>query len=149
MRTGVKCHVLIDEVHYGVMRTYSTSRRYYVYILANTDRTKLYVGITNNVWRRRFEHRQGVGKGYAHEHKCFDVIFVEEFTLIEEALSREKQVKAYGRLKKIELAKVANPDLESLKSPSELKAEWIQLSTAERAERITRMGTSSHVDGEQ
>jgi putative endonuclease len=112
-------------------------------MLANADRTKLYVGISNNVWRRRLEHRQGFSKGYAYENKCFDVIYVEEFTRIEEALSREKQIKSYGRLKKIDLVKGANPTLESLKSPSELQAEWVQLTTAERAERIAQMGRTS------
>lgn len=133
-------------MHSTGMRRYSPSKRYYVYILSNADRTKLYVGISNNVWRRRFEHRQGFSKGYAYENRCFDVIYIEEFTRIEEALSREKQVKSYGRLKKIDLVKGANPTLESLKSPSERHAEWVQLSTTERAERIAQMGRTSPTD---
>ncbi len=125
------------------------TKRYYVYILANEDRSKTYVGVSNNVWRRRFEHRSGFTKGYAYEHQCFDVIYVEEFFRIEDAISREKQIKSFNRAKKLDLIRKENPDLTSLKSPSEKQAEWLSLSHAERLKRIMEMPDPRDVDKDE
>lgn len=115
------------------------TKRYYVYILANEERSKTYIGVTNNVWRRRSEHRSGLTKGYAYEHKCFDVVHIEEFDRIDEAIAREKQIKSYNRKKKFDLIRKSNPEMASLKSPSEKQAEWLSLSPVERLKRIMEM----------
>lgn len=121
------------------MRATSRTKRYYVYILANEDRSKTYIGVSNNVWRRRFEHRSRFTKGYAYEHQCFDVIYVEEFIEVADAIIREKQIKSFNRAKKFDLIRKENPELTSLKSPSEQQAEWLSLSHEERLKRIMEM----------
>ena len=121
------------------MSATSRTKRYYVYILANEDRSKTYIGVSNNVWRRRSEHRGGQTKGYAHTHKCFDVIYMEEFIEVADAIIREKQIKSFNRAKKFDLIRKENPELTSLKSPSEKQAEWLSLSHEERLKRIMEM----------
>ena len=93
--------------------------RYHVYIMTNANRDRLYVGVTHNVWKRRSEHRRAGSETYAGQHGISDVIYIEEFQQVEEAISREKQLKALGRQQKLAIIKQRNPELISLESPSE------------------------------
>ena len=75
-------------------------KTYYVYILKCSDGS-YYTGVTNDVERRFYEHQQGLIKGcYTHNKRPLKLMYVEEFTDIMEAISREKQIKGWTRKKK-------------------------------------------------
>ncbi len=84
-------------------------RTYFVYILASASH-ELYVGVTNDLERRLAEHRAGVGKGYVFEHGITRLVHFEVTSDIRAAISREKQVKAWTRGKRIALIEEGNPE---------------------------------------
>ena len=86
---------------------------YSVYILSNFGRTVFYIGVTNNLWRRLLEHRNGEGK-FTSEYKCHDLMYYEDFSDIRNAIAREKQLKNWKREWKIKLIRESNPDLKDL-----------------------------------
>jgi len=73
---------------------------YYVYILTNTYNTVLYTGVTNDLDRRCFEHKHKVLKGFTQKYNVNKLVYFEQFSLIDSAISREKQIKGYSRSKK-------------------------------------------------
>ena len=82
--------------------------RYYVYILTNASRT-LYVGVTNNLERRMFEHKNKLVPGFAARYNVTRLAYYEETPSIESAIAREKEVKGWRRSKKVALVESANP----------------------------------------
>jgi len=82
---------------------------YYVYILTNRSQT-LYVGVTNNVYRRLEEHRQGKAGRFTTRYRIDRLIYVEATESIYAALTREKQIKGWTRQKKLELIAEMNPE---------------------------------------
>lgn len=75
-------------------------KNYYVYILQCSDGS-YYTGVTNNVERRLYEHQEGIIDGcYTHDKRPVKLMFIQEFTDIVEAISREKQIKGWSRKKK-------------------------------------------------
>ena len=90
---------------------------YYVYILANWDDSVLYIGVTNNLLRRLYEHRNHLVPGFTTKYNVHKLVYYEETTDVKAALEREKQVKKWRREKKDALISAANPD-------------WIDLSAA-------------------
>jgi len=89
------------------------TRRYYVYIMTNRSRT-LYTGVTNDLSRRVYEHRQGIGSAFTAKYRIKHLIYVEEYSDVREAIAREKQIKRWRRSKKIALIESLNPDWEDL-----------------------------------
>jgi putative endonuclease len=83
---------------------------YYVYILTNAHRTVLYTGVTNDLRRRLDEHRQGRGGAFTTRYNAHRLVHVERFPHINEAIAREKQIKAGSRRKKVELIEAQNPE---------------------------------------
>ena len=73
---------------------------YYVYILTNSSNKVLYVGVTNNLERRCYEHKQKLIKGFTQRYNVDKLVYFEEFDSIELAIFREKQIKGYSRSKK-------------------------------------------------
>jgi putative endonuclease len=91
-----------------------TSRRaYYVYILASTSRV-LYIGVSNDIERRIFEHRTGAIKGFAWRYRAHRLVYVEECDTAEEAIAREKQLKNWHREWKVNLIEQSNPEWRDL-----------------------------------
>lgn len=90
------------------------SKQYYVYILSNIARTVLYVGITNDLRRRVWEHKQGVVEGFTKKYKVCDLLLYEVFNDPESAIEREKQIKSWNRERKEELIKKFNRGLVDL-----------------------------------
>jgi putative endonuclease len=86
----------------------ASSRTYFVYILSNRSKT-LYIGVTNNLKRRVFEHKEGVGSEFAAKYKLDRLVYFERFGGIHRAMAREKQLKGWRRLKKIALIVALNP----------------------------------------
>jgi predicted GIY-YIG superfamily endonuclease len=87
---------------------------YSVYILSNHHRTVLYIGVTNDLERRLHEHRSGVGSAFASKYRARDVVHIESFDAVRDAIAREKQLKGWSRAKKLALVRRDNPELESL-----------------------------------
>jgi putative endonuclease len=82
---------------------------YYVYILTNWSNNVLYVGITNNLKRRCYEHRHKIIKGFTEKYNLYKLVHFDTTNDIKEAIKREKQLKGWTRSKKIELIENKNP----------------------------------------
>lgn len=89
------------------------SKRYYVYIFASLSGT-LYIGITNNLRRRVFEHKQGTIEGFTQRYEVDRLLHWESFDDVHKAIAREKQLKGRRREKKIALFEKANPSWKDL-----------------------------------
>ena len=82
---------------------------YYVYILASRRNGTLYVGVTNDLVRRVYEHKQGVVPGFTKKHEVHHLVHFELFGEIAEAIAREKRLKRWLRKWKLELIEKTNP----------------------------------------
>ena len=87
---------------------------YYVYIMTNQRNTVLYTGITNNIERRNKEHKEKMAEGFTKKYNINKLVYGEEFNNVEEAIIREKQIKAGSRKKKLDLIKSVNPEFKEL-----------------------------------
>ena len=87
---------------------------YWVYILASRPRGTLYVGVTNDLRRRVWEHREGVVEGFTKEYGVKMLVYFEQHDSIEAAIEREKRVKRWVRSWKIDLIRSKNPDWRDL-----------------------------------
>jgi len=85
---------------------------FHVYITTNPIKTTLYVGVTNDLSRRMFEHTENKGNknSFAGKYHCHNLVYYEHFTNIEYAIEREKEIKKWSRKKKIDLIVSTNPD---------------------------------------
>jgi putative endonuclease len=75
-------------------------RLYYTYILSNFNHKVLYIGVTNDLIRRVTEHKNKATKGFTSKYNVDKLVYYEIFDFVELAISREKQLKAYSRIKK-------------------------------------------------
>lgn len=93
-----------------------TKGNYYIYILTNPNKTVLYVGVTGDLKRRIFEHRnqRGNEKTFTGRYYCYKLVYYEVYSDIKQAIYREKEIKSFTRQKKIELIKQMNPLLREL-----------------------------------
>jgi putative endonuclease len=89
-------------------------RRYYVYIVTNKANRVLYTGVTNDLNRRMYEHKNKVIKGFTQKYNVSKLVYFEETTDAYSAISREKQIKGGSRAKKIALIEAVNPDWKDL-----------------------------------
>jgi putative endonuclease len=85
----------------------------YVYILSSHSRV-LYIGVTNNIKKRLFEHRTGVFTGFSADYNVNQLVYLEVFPGLPSAIAREKQLKGWSRKKKITLIELENPFWEDL-----------------------------------
>ncbi|WP_456378623.1 GIY-YIG nuclease family protein [Lutibacter sp.] len=74
-----------------------TIHQYYVYILASKIRGTLYIGMTNNLQRRVYEHKKGIKKGFTQKYRINRLVYFECFQNIHEAIVREKNLKKWKR----------------------------------------------------
>jgi putative endonuclease len=98
-----------------------TERSYFVYILASKSR-RLYVGVTNNLERRVWEHKNKVVEGFTSKYNIDRLVYFEEGGEALSAIEREKQIKGWLREKKIALIESVNPSWDDL-SDAWLKAD--------------------------
>ena len=91
-----------------------TAKGGYIYIVSNKTRTVFYIGVTSNLYARAYQHRIGSGSSFTTKYKCTDLIYWEFFPTIDEAISREKQLKKWKREWKDDLIKATNPELKDL-----------------------------------
>ncbi|GAB4376276.1 MAG: GIY-YIG nuclease family protein [Kiloniellaceae bacterium] len=87
---------------------------YTVYILASRKRGTLYIGVTNNIARRVWEHRQGRGSHFVRKYRVTRLVYLETYEEIERAIQREKTMKEWPRAWKIRLIQRDNPEWEDL-----------------------------------
>jgi putative endonuclease len=86
---------------------------YYVYILSS-HRGTLYVGVTNDLTRRVYEHQHKLGDGFTGKYNISKLVYYESTTDVESAIAREKQIKGWTRNKKVGLIESVNPYWEDL-----------------------------------
>ncbi|HYF03739.1 MAG TPA: GIY-YIG nuclease family protein [Patescibacteria group bacterium] len=87
---------------------------YYVYILASKYNGTLYIGVTNNLLRRVYEHKNKLADGFTAQHNVINLVYVESTPDIYSALLREKQLKKWNRQWKINLIVKENPEWNDL-----------------------------------
>ena len=83
--------------------------KYYVYILTNKSNSVLYTGFTNDLIRRVKEHISGLNKGFTYKYNVQKLVYFELYIDVNDAINREKQIKSYSRIKKINLIETLNP----------------------------------------
>lgn len=86
-----------------------TEGRYYVYVMTNWSEKVMYVGVTNDVVRRVYEHKNGKYDGFTRKYNVGKLVYFEECEDIEAAIRREKQIKGWSRSKKNRLVDMMNP----------------------------------------
>jgi putative endonuclease len=91
----------------------SSQINYFVYIMTNKSGT-LYTGVTNNLERRLFEHKNHLIEGFTRKYKITKLVYFEETSDVKAALFREKQIKGWKRKKKVALIESINPDWKDL-----------------------------------
>ncbi len=86
----------------------------FVYIMTNTYRTTFYIGVTSNLSKRVLEHQLGEGSKFTKKYNLKDLVYFETFTDINQAIAREKQLKNWRHVWKVNLIKEQNPTLQTL-----------------------------------
>lgn len=92
-------------------------KQYFVYILASKQNGTLYIGVTNNLERRIYEHRQGLVEGFTKQYGVHRLVHVETTSDVEAAITREKQLKHWKRDWKVALIEKENPEWDDLLEP--------------------------------
>jgi putative endonuclease len=86
-------------------------RQYYAYIMTNQRNTVLYTGITNDLKRRVYEHKEKLAEGFIKKYNITKLVYYEAFEDIENAILREKQIKGGSRRRETELINSMNREL--------------------------------------
>ena len=86
----------------------------YVYLMTNKSNTVIYTGVTNNLVKRIFEHKENLVEGFTKKYNINKLVYYEIFDTIEDAIAREKQIKAGSRKKKLTLINSMNPTFQDL-----------------------------------
>jgi putative endonuclease len=94
----------------------SASGRYYVYLLTNWNNKVMYVGVTNNLERRIYEHENKLIKGFTEKYNVNKLVYFEETQDVNAAIEREKEIKKWRREKKNQLVNLMNPKWDDLSS---------------------------------
>jgi putative endonuclease len=103
----------------------------FVYVLASRTK-RLYVGVTNDLVRRVWEHRFGQHAGFTKKYSIIRLVYFETFRRADDAIRREKQVKGWGRVQRLALVESDNPEWR------DLAERWFE--SAGRAEATRRAG---------
>lgn len=90
------------------------SKQYCVYIMTNAHNTVLYTGVTNNLARRVYEHKNGLGSAFVKKYNVHKLVYYEVGSDVHEAIAREKQIKGGSRKKKVDLINGLNPEWKDL-----------------------------------
>ena len=90
------------------------SKSYYVYILASERNGTLYIGVTNDLKRRIYEHKNILVEGFTKKYSVHSLVYYEETSDINSAIEREKQIKKWNRKWKTNLIEKDNPDWNDL-----------------------------------
>jgi putative endonuclease len=88
--------------------------KYYVYILASTFNGTLYIGVTNNLVKRIWQHKNELVEGFSKKFNVHLLVYYEEYSDIREAIEREKRIKKWNRQWKVRLIEKDNPSWKDL-----------------------------------
>ena len=89
--------------------------QYYVYILTNKNKNVLYTGVTKNLIKRVYEHKNHLDKNsFTAKYNVTNLVYFEETTDVRAAIEREKQIKSWSRIKKMFLIREMNPSMTDL-----------------------------------
>lgn len=91
-------------------------KHYYIYILGNWTGDVIYIGMTNDLKRRLYEHKQKLVPGFTQKYNIDKLLYYEAYEHANDAISREKQLKNWRREKKNWLIETSNPDWDDLSS---------------------------------
>ena len=91
-----------------------TEKQYYVYILTNKSNKVLYIGVTNDLERRMYEHKNKMVNGFTKKYNLTKLVYFEATSDVRGAIEREKQLKNWHRDWKLNLIKEFNPDWKDL-----------------------------------
>ena len=83
-------------------------KQYFIYIMTNKNHSVLYTGVTNDLKRRGYEHKNKLAEGFTKKYNVNKLVFYEIYNDINEAITAEKQIKGYSRARKIELIEEMN-----------------------------------------
>ena len=89
-------------------------KKYYIYILASKKNGTLYIGVTNNLIKRTYEHKNNITPGFTQKHNIHKLVYYEVYNEIYDAIEREKCLKRWKREWKIKLIEKSNPDWDDL-----------------------------------
>lgn len=106
--------VYIKMVEFIKLKRFSRTRGGYVYLMMNKCDTVIYTGVTSNLKKRVYEHKEGLVDGFTKKYGIKKLVYYEIADDIESAIAREKQIKAGSRKKKIALIKSMNPTFRDL-----------------------------------
>lgn len=89
-------------------------RQYTVYMLTNKYNTVIYIGVTSDIQNRTLQHKQKAYPGFTKTYACDKLVYIEHHQWMDTAITREKQLKAGSRQKKVDLIIKENPDWNDL-----------------------------------
>ena len=89
-------------------------KQYYIYLMMNYANTVIYIGVTNNLQKRIYEHKNKIIKGFTSKYKVNKLVYFEIFDDVKTAIEREKQLKAGSRARKIAIIVRNNPNFRDL-----------------------------------
>ncbi len=93
---------------------YTTQHQYYVYLLTNKRNGTLYIGMTNNLERRIYEHKNKLIEGFTNKYGLNKLVYMESYQYVNDAILREKRMKKWKRQWKINLIEEDNPQWKDL-----------------------------------
>lgn len=111
MPTGVEASLSLHEK--TIVTIMAKNYNFYTYIMASKSGT-LYVGVTNNLGRRVYEHKKHLHPGFTSKYSCYKLVYFENYNSVKDAIAREKQLKNWRRSKKEFLIRTINPSWKDL-----------------------------------
>ncbi len=112
------CFVPRNDKLVFLYRNMHKTHIYYVYLLTNKGNAVIYTGITNDIQSRTWAHKKGINDGFTKKYNCNKLVYYEEYQWVQDAIAREKQLKAGPRKTKVNLINLENPDW------NDLSADW-------------------------
>jgi putative endonuclease len=112
-RSSFSCHCEERQRRSNLI-WYGMEKQYFVYIMTNKANSVLYTGVTSDLKKRAYEHRNKMMEGFTKKYKIAKLVYYELFTAPLQAIAREKQIKGGSRQKKDDLINQKNPDWNDL-----------------------------------
>ena len=88
--------------------------KFFIYVMSNNSNSTLYVGVTNDLERRVSEHRTPDNISFTTRYNCHKLVYYEEYSSIDEAIAREKQIKSWNRVRKDRMIDSMNQERKNL-----------------------------------
>jgi len=95
-------------------KLFNIKNQYYIYILTSKRNSVLYIGVTSNLIKRIYEHKNNIIEGFSKKYRIHKLVYYEIINDIESAIRREKQLKKWNRKWKLELIEKNNPEWKDL-----------------------------------